>query len=350
MYLKEFSIDRLNWRLNDIHFGAVNLIVGPNAVGKTKTLLYLQQISAQIIGKQPFFKTGSTSVDLKFDDNGVELEYAFKIEKGIVVSEVFKASGEIVIMRTADYARLVNEEINPPQDRLIVQIRRDTEKYPNVEKLIQFMENLSVFSFSSIHPEADVLTPIMVGDDRNVSEMFASLKPSQRREVVKHLNELDFKVDGLESMPLGGENQSLLVMKESGVKMRFVMSAFSTGLIRVIAILSYLLGLTSRSGGGLVMIDDLGEGLDYFRSTQLGKLICDYCRRKKIQLILTTNDSFLMNVIDIDNWIILQREGSVVSSICAKTHPELFNKFKKTGLSNYDLFKSDFVKNNLERP
>ena len=127
-----------------------------------------------------------------------------------------------------------------------------------------------------------------------------------------------------------------------------MMSAFSTGLIRVIAILSYLLGMSARKESGLVMIDDLGEGLDYFRSTKLGNMICDYCRRKKIQLILTTNDSFLMNVIDIDNWIILQREGSVVSSVCAKTHPKMFNKFKKTGLSNYDLFKSTFVRNNLE--
>ena len=132
-------------------------------------------------------------------------------------------------------------------------------------------------------------------------------------------------------------------MKEEGVGNEFVMWAFSTGLIRVVALLTYLFHLSASGKSGLVLIDDLGEGLDYYRSTRLGKYVCDYCLDKGIQVILTTNDSFLMNVIDIDYWNILSRKGMVVSAVSSQTEPELFEQFRLTGLSNYDLFRSDFI-------
>ena len=92
------------------------------------------------------------------------------------------------------------------------------------------------------------------------------------------------------------------------------------------------------------MIDDLCEGLDYERATKLGKLIFNKCKDTNIQLIATSNDSFLMDVVDIKFWNVLQREGKVVTAINIQTHEALFKKFKFTGLSNFDFFASDYIK------
>ncbi len=97
----------------------------------------------------------------------------------------------------------------------------------------------------------------------------------------------------------------------------------------------------------MILVDDLGEGLDYKRATLLGKIIFDSCRTNKVQLIASSNDSFLMDVIDLSMWQILRRHKSRVSTINNTNTPELFDEFSMTGLSNFDLFSSDFIDNFL---
>ena len=69
----------------------------------------------------------------------------------------------------------------------------------------------------------------------------------------------------------------------------------------------------------------------------------DYCESNDIQLIVTSNDNFLMNAIDLNNWIILQRIGNRVKTYSQTTHPEMFIKFRKMGLNNFDILSTDFV-------
>lgn len=72
----------------------------------------------------------------------------------------------------------------------------------------------------------------------------------------------------------------------------------------------------------------------------------DFCEKNHIQLIATSNDSFLMDAVDLQCWNILQREGNRVYSISALNSPALFEKFRRTGLSNFDILSSNFLVNN----
>lgn len=92
------------------------------------------------------------------------------------------------------------------------------------------------------------------------------------------------------------------------------------------------------------MIDDLCEGLDYAKATKLGKIIFKKCDNSQIQLIATSNDSFLMDVVDIKHWNVLYREGKSVHTLNYKTQYNVFEQFKFTGLSNFDFFASDYLK------
>ena len=90
----------------------------------------------------------------------------------------------------------------------------------------------------------------------------------------------------------------------------------------------YLEYLIYRKKPATIVIDDLCEGLDYERATKLGKLVFNKCMNTNIQLIATSNDSFLMDVVDIKYWNVLQREGKTVTAINIQTHEALFKKFK----------------------
>jgi hypothetical protein len=108
-------------------------------------------------------------------------------------------------------------------------------------------------------------------------------------------------------------------------------------------VIIYVEYLISRKRPASIIIDDLCEGLDYDRATRLGRLIFDKCIDRQIQLIATSNDSFLMDAIDIEYWTILTRQGKTVEAMNRMTNSEIFDRFRFTGLSNFDFFSSDYI-------
>ena len=120
-------------------------------------------------------------------------------------------------------------------------------------------------------------------------------------------------------------------------------------MFRVFCVLLYMIYSSTLADARCLMIDDMGEGLDYRRSTKLGKIVFDYCKKNSIQLIVTSNDSFLMDSVPLDLWNILQRNGRTVTSLNSQTHQELFTKFARTGLSNFDILSSNFITNHLQK-
>ena len=92
------------------------------------------------------------------------------------------------------------------------------------------------------------------------------------------------------------------------------------------------------------MIDDIGEGLDFERSSSLIRLLIKKASSSKFQLIMTTNDRFVMNNMPIKYWTILDRVGSECLVYNYRNSRKLFNEFELTGLNNFDLFSSNLFK------
>lgn len=343
MIITEFKFSRDNWSLDSIHLQGLTLLVGPNAVGKSKTIESINRVAQYITGHRPIQLHSSFRTFLRLEDGSDVFEYSFSLDLGQITLEKLIVNGKICIQRDLHSASYFNEEVNPPISRLLLGSRRDTEKYPEIERVMTYFENVSLFSFSMITPGEKVLAPITIGGI-DVAGMYKNLSTRSKERIVEKLRSFGFKVKKLR--PYKAMSNTLIVMSEDGVESEFVMWAFSTGLIRVVSLLTYLFYLSDNSKDGLILIDDLGEGLDYYRSTKLGSFVCDFCRDNGIQLVLTTNDSFLMNVIDIDHWNVLSRNGSEVTAISNTTDPDLFTNFKLTGLSNYDFFRSDFIEKN----
>jgi predicted ATPase len=97
------------------------------------------------------------------------------------------------------------------------------------------------------------------------------------------------------------------------------------------------------SPAGSVLIDDIGEGLDFERSLQLIKLLLKKAQGSGVQLIMATNDRFVMNTAPLETWSVLQRSGGDSRVFNYGNSKAKFDEFKFAGMNNFDFFATDFV-------
>jgi len=114
-------------------------------------------------------------------------------------------------------------------------------------------------------------------------------------------------------------------------------------MFRALALIIHLNLCSFSHNKQVVIVDDIGEGLDYTRSVAIIELLIAKAEKNDFQLIMTTNDRFVMNKVPLEYWSVLKREGGVVSMYNSRNSKELFDEFKYLGLNNFDFFASDFL-------
>lgn len=345
MRLIQFTYRGDDWRLAlPVNLQEVNLLVGKNAVGKSKTvralgnvLLYLMQLSERISVSDIF------RCKLLFEDKDGFISYEFQLSKSNVVYESLTANGETWLYRNESETHLCGEPINPPSNKLTLHVRRDVLQYPFIEKIMLWAEHACGLCFNEIEIGGDNDMPFYIlGQRQTLFEMVKSLPEESIQQVVSQAHGLGYPILQIELLE-HGSNLKMVLFHEENVKSPIFGSLMSKGMYRALYLLIYAQYMSVREYPSLLLIDDLCEGLDYERSTKLGKYLFDFCAKHDIQLIATSNDTFLMDVVDLKYWNILQREGSEVTSIDIIKNPELFNDFAFTGLSNFDFFSSDYI-------
>lgn len=328
------------WHLKRMHLEGQNLLVGKNSTGKTKTLLALKSVIDCLIN--------NILTDCRFSltfSGDYQLDYQLWLENGIVKAERLQKNGTDLFVREGESCRFYDEEINPPANVLVVNARRDTKKYAEIEEMFKWAEHVSYFIFSNVISARHSSSPFAFKEKFELANMFEKVDHIERL-LINYLQMLGYHVEKIWIEEFEN-NRKTLYLKEEGVKLGLQYMNLSNGLFRVLSVLVYMLYSASLKGARCLIIDDLGEGLDYERSNKLGQIIFNYCRDNDIQLIVTTNDSFLMDTIDLKNWIVLMRNQSEVTTLSADSNPELFRRFKMTGLNNFDLFASDFIQNHI---
>ena len=131
---------------------------------------------------------------------------------------------------------------------------------------------------------------------------------------------------------------------EKGLEKQVTQRDMSQGMFRAFSVLVQLNHYILCGHKGFVVIDDIGEGLDFTRAKLLVQLLISKARAAKIQLIMSTNDSFIMNAVDIENWAVIMREGHKISLYNYDNSKEIFEEFKFTGLNNFDFYASEFFR------
>jgi len=365
MKLIGFKYKDVGWELENLQLKDVNLLVGTNSSGKSRTLHFLSLVTDLILQKedvkwncewQLVFQTNENQI-LKYcietvEDNVSKIMFSDSaLNKSI--KEKISIDGDVVLERTNREKGKIKsfvidefEEVFPPPMKLVLHARRDTKHFPFLENIVNWAEQLQVFKFGNISSSS-----FFINDFRLISEFFYHLQPEKQLKIKEEINDLGYKIESFKSESILDMDQTYyrILIQEKGVERKMTFYDVSQGLARAFAILVFIENYLDKSLVSTFLIDDFCEGLDYSKATKLGKLIFDKCKDSNIQLIATSNDGFLMDTVDLKYWHVLKREGSVVRSISIDTHPEIFEKFKFTGLSNFDFFSSDFLEQHLNK-
>lgn len=345
MKLIQFTYKGDDWKLAvPINLHEVNLLVGKNAVGKSRTiralrnvLFYLMQLSERGGVLDIFYSK------LLFEDGDDIISYEFRLKDDVVYSELLIVNNETLLYRNENKTDLRGELINPPSNKLTLHVRRDVVQYPFIEKIMLWAEHACGLCFNEIEMGGDSDIPFYIlGQGQTLYSMVRSLSEASLQQVIDQAHSLGYPLQSIELFE-HGSSLKMVLFHEENVESQLFDALMSKGMFRALYLLIFAQYMSVRECPSLLLIYDLCEGLDYDRSTNLGKYLFEFCLEHGIQLIATSNDTFLMDVVDLKYWNILQREGSEVNSIDVIKNPDLFNDFAFTGLSNFDFYSSDYI-------
>jgi hypothetical protein len=358
------------WVLEDLSLGSRNLLVGKNATGKTRVLNIIGALAQLLRAERPPTLL-SANYNVCFADGGKRLTYSFRAEEEKVVTETFAVDGRTLLRRGAGGAGTIfaqqiqggmEVEFQTPQNELAAVVRRDAIQHAFLEPLYEWASGVRHYYFGTPLGKDNFAVFLPKGgavpDDKDASQVVAiyrkamkELGDSFKEAMLRDMERADYPLVDIGVGPpvsirvttvLPGELVGLWV-RERGLRAVTDQHTMSQGMSRVLSLLTIINYLTLATKAGCILIDDIGEGLDFVRSCLLVDLLREKAERSSIQLVLSTNDKFVMNKVPLEEWSVLQRQGSHLRVRNRENSRELFEEFKFTGLSNFAFLEMDFV-------
>jgi hypothetical protein len=209
--------------------------------------------------------------------------------------------------------------------------------------------NLEEFTNSDINPHAT----------SQINELYLRAKKEFgddfNNEVVFFMQKIGYDISDLTIEPnpntaVVEEDRSplyMLCVNENDRNAKLYQTGMSQGMFRALSLIIQITYNIYKNVPSTILIDDIGEGLDYDRSTKLIKLLIEWAENNdNIQLIMSTNDRFVMNNVPLEYWQVIQRTGRKCHIYNYQNSKKIFEDFVYTGLNNFDFLASDFY---LER-
>jgi len=377
------------WRVEECRLGQTNLIVGKNASGKSRILRAIYALS-ELLSESGFIALQPKSYEWHFlfnyewhllfdiDTPEQKTEYILKIEKGLVIQEkliIYSEGDEPLLDRNESgkgtiFAKELNKHIRFQTDKteLAVVKRRDSIQHPFLENLYQWSNSLIFYQFGTElgqnsmvqipfrielmknkidFRDSDFVIGIFVIGKQEIGERFTQAILSDMTKIGYNLSEIGTKIPSLINLDISADPlinfPQFLYVKETDLTAVTEQAEMSQGMFRALSLFIQINYSLLASKPSCIIIDDIGEGLDYQRSASIIKILIEKAKTGLVQLIMTTNDEFIMNGVPIEYWSVIERTpGS------AKLH-NIFNsrdkieQFKFIGLNNFDLFTSEFL-------
>ncbi len=358
------------WNLDELMLDQITLIVGRNASGKTRTLNIINNLARLIRGDSKPTYT-SANFDAHFDHDGDNCCYKLSILNGNVVEEKFESKGQELLTRGQEgigkiFASKLNKIIDfqtPPSD-IALTSRRDNIQHPFFEPLYDWAS--SVFHYAFGTPLGRDIFGLFKKegakfDPRNTACVVPIYKHGEKEfgDIFKEAIKADLRIIGYDvtdiglaapskiiatDPPLAGELMGLWI-QENGLKGKTEQDDISQGMFRALSLIIQLNYSIIALKPACILIDDIGEGLDFERSCSLINLLLEKVKDTHTQLLMTTNDRFVMNNVPLEMWTVLYREGSHCKIINVHNAKEKFEQFRFTGLNNFDFFATDYLNN-----
>ncbi len=352
----------------ELTFEQINLIVGMNASGKTNFISVIRQISDLISGEVKLSNLiyDTANYELHFKEGQDNIRYLLNFKEGRVIQETFEINGDEKLNR--ERQELYYEEIGKKlsygrEDTIVALSESDSKQQPFFESLHHWGKNLSHYKFGSTLGKDTLIKDInLIKEDQNISlknsndvtsifikgklefgDSFVTAIKDDMRLIGYAIS--DINANPLKFIPVSGFGLSV---QEEELKDTTDQREMSQGMFRALSLIIQLNYSLMSKTPSCILIDDIGEGLDYERSTSLIDLIIKKSEQSSVQIIMTTNDRFVMNKIPIKYWTVIKRTSNKSLFYNYKNSKENFDDFSLTGLNNFEFFATDFFVDGFE--
>ena len=356
------------WRLHDLILTNINLLVGKNATGKSRTLNVIHGL-AMLLSSTTSLTFQSGNYAAVFDNEGDTINYDLHYEKSRIISERFALNGRDLLIRGSEgIGKIWAEKIAAFMDfqstdnQLAAVTRQDSIQHPFLAPLRQWAQRLYYYAFGTplgkghfIFEVKDPNIPFHPKDTDNVVGIFKrgilQFGDEFKNSIIGDMKIIGYPLDdlGIQSpssltigAPTPGPIMGLYVKEKDLIGMTDQVD-MSQGMFRALSIIIQITFAHMSNTATSILIDDIGEGLDYARSCSLINLIKSKTQKSKVQLIAATNDRFVMNTVPLESWSVLQRSGGDTRVCNYSNSKAVFDEFKFTGMNNFDFLASDFL-------
>jgi hypothetical protein len=253
-----------------------------------------------------------------------------------------------------------------PENELAAFARRDAIQHPFLEDLYDWGKSVRHYYFGKTLGQDRLIffakaeekkgkQPIDPKDINSVVNIFKSGKDqfgeSFTDPIISSMRDIGYDLEDIGIAPMKGITFESPVpvgelfgiyTKESDLNDVTDQTDMSQGMFRTLSLIIQLTYSQMMSKPLCILVDDVGEGLDYDRSSALIRLLISKIENSPSQLIMSTNNRFIMNNVPLRFWSIAHRTGNVCKMFNYRNARSMFEAFEMTGLSNFDLFSSEF--------
>jgi len=358
------------WSLTGLTLGPVNLVVGKNATGKSRTLHIINGLAHLLSGKKKPNELTTGSYYTTFEHDGRVLHYTLEIQNRAVTKEVFKDGERVLMERGAGgEGKIFHEQeqrdfdFQSPESECAVATRVDKIQHRFLEPLAEWGAGVRHYECGGTMGRPVIALLVKDGpppdptDANAVIALFLKAEkdfPVTFTEAVRNdMNEIGYDVEDIGVMTptdvqiltptYAPVSPVILYVKERDLPTVTQQTDMSQGMFRALAVIIHLNYAVIASRPHCIIIDDIGEGLDFDRSLGLIEAVQRRTAESDVQLLMATNDRFVMNNVPLTAWSVLRRSGGRVRVMNYGNSKCIFDDFKFTGLSNFSFLEMDFA-------
>lgn len=343
---------------NYAYFGNINLLVGKNASGKSRTLNVIREIANLLSGRIDLKGAIAPSerFELSFTDgDNNKYDYLLSFKDRIVNEERLSYNKKVLLDRAKKLfldSGNNNISFSVAESQLAVTLS-DHEDIPYFKDIVGWGLSLKNYLFANQLEKNRLVKDYtqIDGDDHDIDDpdvlIYIFHKGIERHgdaflsEIKNNMQELGYDVSDI-SIQKTSRGYGIFIEEEGEYTVS--QQEMSQGMFRALS-LFIMLSYTRLNGLSLcLLVDDMGEGLDFESTKRMMDIVIKKINKSNIQFFMTTNDRQVMNQIPLRFWTVIDRLHNKSVFYDYSNAKENFEDFKYTGLNNFDFLASNFYK------
>ena len=351
----------------------INLVIGPNASGKSQFINRLKFLRETHRKNQPTKNIVTIfKAEVVFNNENTDKRIRYELTAGpgqLIVEQIEDLLARKFYLKNNQKGTFLLDENTGKETTFLLnkrqsitkQVEDHIEKFPTINEIGKFFENIlfldaDKFNLLTIDLGSEHLIPS--DQIRNISSVVLNWKdkiPKLYDILLKKYKSFFPYVEEFtsrEEVSIGNKLFDVLAIKEKGVKEDVPVQNISSGMLRILCLLALPMTKQIKKpilgydfSPSVIVIDEIDNGLDY----EMIYSIIDSLKSETVfsLIILSSHSPVVCNFIPPENWLIFRRSASrvkVTNPLSIKETKELIERSKT---NNWEIYKNHIANSRL---